>query len=123
VPTALPVSVVLAALMLTALARLLRLLSRLLLSAALLLLARLLLATAALLLAALARARSVLLLLVRVLLVWVIHQISPRGLTCVVAPRTSTLSREQSFAAKQQIWRDRSRNSPPQSARILPNSS
>jgi hypothetical protein len=65
---ALRVSVVLAAL-----ARLLRLLSGLRLSAALLLLAGLMLATAALLLAALARARSVLLLLVRILLVWIIH--------------------------------------------------
>jgi hypothetical protein len=116
--TALPVSVVLAAL-----ARLLRLLSRLLLPAALLLLAGLVLATAALLLAALARARSVLLLLVRIPLVWIIHQISPRGLTCVTTPRPSTCSHEQRFAAKQQIWRDRVGDFPPQSARILPNSS
>jgi hypothetical protein len=65
---ALLVSVVLAAL-----ARLLRLLSGLLLSAALLLLAGLMLATAALLLAALAWAWSVLLLLVGILLVWIIH--------------------------------------------------
>jgi hypothetical protein len=65
---ALPVSVVLAAL-----ARLLRLLSRLLLSATLLLLAGLLLATATLLLAALAWAWSVLLLLVRIPLVRIIH--------------------------------------------------
>jgi hypothetical protein len=92
---------------LAALARLLRLLSRLLLSAALLLLAGLLLATAALLLAALARARSVLLLLVRISLVWIIHQISPRGLACVSTSRASTCSDEQRFAAKQQIWRDR----------------
>jgi hypothetical protein len=67
------VSVVLAALMLTTLARLLRLLSGLLLSAALLLLAGLVLATAALLLAALAGAWSVLLLLVGISLVWIIH--------------------------------------------------
>ena len=66
--TALPVSVVL-----PALARLLRLLPRLLLSATLLLLSGLVLATAALLLAALARAWSVLLLLVRIPLVRIIH--------------------------------------------------
>ena len=64
---------------LPALARLLRLLSRLLLSAALLLLSWFVLAAAALLLAALARAWGVLLLLVRIPLVWIIHQISPRG--------------------------------------------
>jgi hypothetical protein len=115
---ALLVSVVLAAL-----ARLLRLLSGLLLSAALLLLAGLMLATAALLLAALAWARSVLLLLVRILLVWIVHQNSPRGLTCVSTPRTSTPSREQRFAAKQQIWRDRVGDFALLSERILPNSS
>ena len=64
---------------LPALPRLLRLLARLLLSAALLLLARLVLATAALLLAALARTRSVLLLLVRILLVWIIHYVLLAG--------------------------------------------
>jgi hypothetical protein len=70
---------------LAALARLLRLLTRLLLSTALLLLARLL--AAALLLAALARTRSALLLLVRIPLVRVIHQHSPRGLTWLPPPQ------------------------------------
>jgi hypothetical protein len=71
---------------LAALARLLRLLTRLLLSAALLLLARLL-AAAAMLLATLARTRSALLLLVRIPLVRVIHSHSPRGLTWFTDPR------------------------------------
>jgi hypothetical protein len=68
---------------LTTLARLL--LARLLLVAALLLLARLRCA-AALLLAALTRTRSILLLLIRILLVRIIHQMTPRGLTCLFAP-------------------------------------
>ena len=109
--------------MLPALARLLRLLSRLLLSAALLLLSWFVLAAAALLLAALARAWGVLLLLVRIPLVWIIHQISPRGVYALATPRTSTFSREQRFAAKQQIWQDRVGDFALLSGRILPNSS